>query len=246
MLDDFDPKKKIDTAAKPRGVAALAIATLVLGGTAATLVSLSRMPSAPVEEPETEVTFEAPPPAPEVPEPEAPEPEVQQSFDPRPAVIREAMQAPTEIPEEQLEESEAPLVAAGDTGPIEGALGGTGRPGGIVRPGLGLAPQEEEDEEDENDRVDVESIEDAIRPRQVSGCRAPSFPNDAALVGQAVRLRCIIGVDGSPRCTVLSGPEAVRAAALECAQGRTYEPARYPSGTALEYPQPVTFIIGGS
>jgi hypothetical protein len=245
MLEDFDPTKTIDAKAKPRSVAALSLAVLSLGSLFTVMVVLSKQPSAPVEEVETEVTFEDAPIVPDVPE-VVPEPEQAppENFDPRPAAIREAMLAPTEIPDEQLEESEAPLEAVGDTGPISGAVGGNGGTGALVRQALG-PPAEEEDDEEASDRGEHFSIEDATRPRLIDGCRSPSFPNDPTLVGQTVRVRCMIGVEGTTTCTVLCGPESARAAALECVHSRRYEAARYPDGTATAFPQPIQFVIGG-
>ncbi len=246
MLEDFDPKKTIDAKAKSRGVIALAIAVAGLGGLFATLIVLSQRPSEPAPVVETEVTFEDAPPVPEVEEEVAP-PEPEQNFDPRPAVVREAMLAPTEIPEERPEESEADLAPIEVSGPIDGNLGGQGGRGGIVNSGFRPAIVEEEEDDDEDTLAGSHySIEDATAPRLLDGCRAPSFPNDPTLVGQSVRVRCVVGLDGTPTCTVTSGPESARAAALECANGRRYEPARYPDGTATTYPKPITFVIGGS
>lgn len=245
MLEDFDPKKTIDAKAKSRGVIALAIAVAGLGGLFTVLIVLSQRPSAPAPVVETEVTFEDAPPVPEVEVEVAPEPE--QNFDPRPAVARDPMVAPTVIPDERPEESEADLQPIEASGPIGGSLGGQGGSGGIVNSGFRPAiPEEEEDDDDDTSGTAHFSIEDATAPRLLDGCRAPSFPNDPTLLGQSVRVRCVVGIDGTPTCTVTSGPEAARAAALECANGRRYEPARYPDGTATTYPKPITFVIGGS
>lgn len=247
MLEDFDPTKPIDEALVRRFVIALAIAAGLLGALFGYLIFLSLlMGSRPVAEVETEVTFEEAPPVPEQPE-EVPEPEEpqEQNFDPRPAVVREAMQAPTEIPDEVVQESDAELAPSTDVGPQDGNLHGTGRAGTTTGRGL-VQAEDEDDEEEAGDREQHYGTDEATAPRLLDGCRVPSFPNDPTLVGQVVRVRCTISVEGAPSCTVLSGPDSARAAALECAQGRTYEPARFPNGVATPYPKSLTFIIGGS
>lgn len=247
MLDDFDPNKTLDAAAKPRALVATALAVAGLGTLATIMVVASQRAPAPPPEVETEVTFEDAP-APEVPEPEEPPPEQVFNDDPRPAAQREALVAPVEIPDEPLAESDAPLEEPlTPSGPTDGIVGGTGTLGGAtVRQALGPPPEEEDEEDEEASRAAHFSIEDATAPRLLDGCRMPSFPNDPTLVGQVVRVRCTIGIDGTPTCSVTSGPEAARAAALECAQDRRYEPARYPDGSATPYPKPLTFMIGGS
>ncbi len=130
MFDDFR-----STASTPgeraRFRGSLAAALVLYGGVSALLVGASATARQIVEEKLTQVEFAAPPPEPP-PAPTPPEP-VPAAASPRPKAKRKDLKPPDEVPEDKPRESDEPLAAAGETGPVDGFLDG-------VEGGKGAAP----------------------------------------------------------------------------------------------------------
>jgi protein TonB len=132
MFDDFCTSSAAkESRARFRGSAAAAV--FIYGTSGAAIVGASATAHQIVEEKETQVTFAAPPePAPPPPPPAAEIP--QPKANPRPRVKRPELAPPDKISDEKLKESDKPLAAAGESGPVDGFLNGA--PGGT---GTGIA-----------------------------------------------------------------------------------------------------------
>lgn len=134
MFDDFRPSStaKESRARFRRSVAA---AVFIYGTSSAAIVAASATVHQMVDEKETQVTF-APPPAPEPPPPPPPPQVTTPKASPRPRVKRPELVTPDKISDEKLKESDRPLAAAGETGPVDGFLDGTvgGTGNGVAAP----------------------------------------------------------------------------------------------------------------
>ncbi|MBO6939831.1 MAG: energy transducer TonB [Deltaproteobacteria bacterium] len=199
-------------------------------------------PAPPPEEEEEVVVEFAPPPEPEPePEPEMiePPPEPQAVF--RPAAVRPQIVTPTEIPDEELEESDEQLVEAEDTGPVggdtRGVPGGTGSGTATPPPPPPPPPPEPERRERRDVRV---SMENTRPPRQIGGPRSLNLPREIRSLGiQGVAIvQLLIGVDGKiKRFNIVRTPndELIRPAIREWVMNSSivFEPARRNDGTAV-------------
>jgi protein TonB len=122
MFDDFGASSTTRDARK-RMSGSVAAAVVLYGGISATLVAATATARVVVEEKLTQVEF-APPPPPTPPAPELPPQPTAAPAAPRPKAKRRDLTPPKEVPKEQLTESDKPLVAAGDVGPVDGFLNG--------------------------------------------------------------------------------------------------------------------------
>src|SRR5256885_8845909 len=127
MFDDFCPSSTAQHS-RARFRRSMAAAVLMYGSSSAAIVGATATVRKIVEEKETQVKF-APPPEPE-PEPPPPPPPTATppKTSPRPKAKRPELAPPDKISNEKLKESDKPLAAATDTGPVDGFLDGT--PGG--------------------------------------------------------------------------------------------------------------------
>lgn len=132
MFNDFCPSSTAKES-RARFRRSLAAAVFIYGTSSAAIVAASATVHQMAAEKETQVTF-APPPAPEPPPP-LPVAQVTPKANPRPRVKRPELAPPNKISDEKLKESDRPLAAAGETGPVDGFLDGTvGGTGTVAAP----------------------------------------------------------------------------------------------------------------
>jgi protein TonB len=132
MFDDFRPSP-IERQSRARFLRSMAAAVVLYGGSSAAIVGATATVHRIVEEKETQVQF-APPPEPEPPPPPPPE-LASPKLSPRPKMKRPELAPPDKISDEKLKESDKPLSAAGESGPVDGFLDGT-----LGGTGAGKAP----------------------------------------------------------------------------------------------------------
>ncbi len=245
MFEDFD---ETQTSAEDRrrmgsSLVASGVVLLALGAIGATMAVTTNIVRR--ADPQAEVTFE------NMPMEEAPPPPPREAPPPRPnrpqrAVQRQDMSAPTEIPDERPAESDDALVEAGETGPLDGEIGGTGDGDGTgngVGASLGTAPVEP-DEESRLAAIPQVAHEDIELPRRVGGCERPEYPQDARTRGLSDRVvvRVRIREDGTlAGIEFLRGDEIFRGAVRQCVEAMQWAPARLADGTAITHARTLTF-----
>ncbi len=239
MFQDFE-RKRDWRAVGFFVVAALGASTMVGSAIAYAWVRGLQPPPPPEEEEEVVVEF-APPPEPEPePEPELiePPPEPQAVF--RPAAVRPQIVTPTEIPDEELEESDEELVEAEDTGPVggdtRGVPGGTGS--GTAAPPPPPPPPPPEQEEPRQRRQVRVSMEEIRRPQIIGGPRSPEVPRAARSAGVqgVVLVRVVIDEEGRLRqYEIVRGPEIFYDAVRAWVRQIRFSPATRADGTAMQW-----------
>jgi protein TonB len=132
MFDDFH-RSSIERQSRARFLRSMAAAVVLFGGSSTAIVGATATVHKLVEERETQVQF-APPPEPAPPPLSPPEP-ASPKLSPRPKVKRPELAPPDKISDEKLKESDKPLSAAGESGPVDGFLDGT-----LGGTGAGKAP----------------------------------------------------------------------------------------------------------
>ena len=139
---------------------------------------------------------------------------------------RQALRAPTAIPEQQPPEAEGQLAEAGDVGPIEGFTDG-------VADGKGGRPQQE--------------VETIIEPRFVDGCRAPEIPEALHSSAATIEIDVRMLIDEFGRVTTATlltkHPLIPDDVILACARAQVFKPAHLPDGTAVPYPFRRRFVF---
>lgn len=254
MFEDFDETKTVDEAEKKRMGASVVVSAALFGAFVAVGLVLGARHVAQAAEPEVEVTFEQPPPelepveAPPEPEEQEPEPTREEVMDARPLMEREVMEAPEEIPDEQLAESDADLAPAAASGPVDGFLTGVAGGRGSAAPSHSAELGRHEDEGEASAPSHVTQHEDATPAMQTGGCRSPEMPAAARSAGVAdtVIARFRVNADGTVSdVQILRGDAIFHDAVRSCIESRTYEPARLPDGTAVASPktQPFRFEL---
>lgn len=211
MFDDFS--KTTDRAAKKRMRRAATAAAVIYGGSFGALVAATATARHVVEEELMQIEF-APPPEPE-PEPPPPEPapEVKPHVSPRPKARRPELAPPKEISNEKPKESDAPLLEAGEAGPVDGFLDGVEGGTGTAR-----APDPPPPPKPEPLTVPVE-----IKSAQ------PKYPKGAerkGIEGAVVVAFDVLenGAVANPK--IVSGPPEFHEAVLEAALTWRYRPAK--------------------
>ncbi len=130
------------------------------------------------------------------------------------------MSAPTEIPDEELQEASGGRLADVEEINIDEMIGG----GGDGKKKTG--PRQKR--------------ETVSRPKYLGGCRAPEVPADVRTSAQTIRIRVriLIMPDGVPVKAELenSHPLIPEDLVVKCALAQRFEPARLPDGTAVPYP----------
>jgi hypothetical protein len=130
------------------------------------------------------------------------------------------LSAPTEIPDEELQEASGGRLADVEEINIDEMIGGSGD--GKKKTG----PRQKR--------------ETVSRPKYLGGCRAPEVPADVRTSAQTIRIRVRILVmpDGVPVKAELenSHPLIPEDLVIKCALAQRFEPARLPDGTAVPYP----------
>ena len=245
MFNDFDGEHEED-ASRGRKAASLGVSLLIYGGLAAFALTAVTAARAVVRE-EVIVEFMAPPPMPVIEEPPAPEPEPEiaprprrRRNDRRPRVTRSPVDAPTEIPEGDLAESDGELAEAGEVGPVDGVYGGEGEGEPAEEPLIVVdAPPPP------RERGQVR--ETVRRPRYLSGCRAPVPPDAIRTQAATIRVlvRMIISPEGEPtHVSVVEGhPLIPEQLITDCASEQRFAAATLPDGTEVPYPYMRRFVF---
>lgn len=217
MFHDFQQTKERD--ARRRFGGSMMIAIVLYGGASVSLVVASATARRVVQEEKlTQVEFApAPEPAPPkpAPEPVEPPPPVEQAA--RPKVKRKQLDAPDEVPLEKPPESDAPLAAADEPGPLDGFLDG-------VEGGRGTAPATPAPPPPP-EPVKPEPIKP---PSELRSNASPHFPRAALRDGVegTVVVEFTVLPDGrTANPKILSGPKAFYEAVLEAVPSWRYEPA---------------------
>jgi protein TonB len=212
MFDDF--QSGTDPQSRKRLQRSLAAAFMIYGGSAAGLVAATATARHVVEEELQQVEFAATPepePPPPEPPPEAPQPKKAAA----PKAKRQTIKPPDEVPLDKPKESDAPLVAAGDTGPVDGFTdgveGGTGS--GRAQPPPPPPPKKEEP---------------LVRPVEAPSNEQPDYPKAAlrkGIEGVVVVKLEILETGRIGKASIVSGPQEFHATVLEAVKRWRYKPA---------------------
>lgn len=141
---------------------------------------------------------------------------------PKQAGQRRGLAAPTEIPDEVLQEASGGRLAEVEEINIDEMIGQEGTERKRRRKGTG------------QQRETVE------RPKYLGGCQAPPIPDGVRVSAETirVRVRLLVMPDGIPIKAEMeqSHPLISDDEIIKCALAQRFEPARLPDGTAVPYP----------
>ena len=133
---------------------------------------------------------------------------------------KRGLSAPTEIPDEELQEATSGRLADVEEINIDEMIGG----GGDGKKKTG--PRQKR--------------ETVSRPKYLGGCRAPDIPLEVRTSAETIRIRVriLIMPDGVPVKAELENthPLIPEDMIIKCALAQRFEPARLPDGTAVPYP----------
>ena len=133
---------------------------------------------------------------------------------------KRGLSAPTEIPDEELQEASTGRLAEVEEINIDEMIGG----GGDGKKKTG--PRQKR--------------ETVSRPKYLGGCRAPDIPTELRTSAETIRIRVriLIMPDGVPVKAELENthPLVPEDTIIRCALAQRFEPARLPDGTAVPYP----------
>ncbi len=154
------------------------------------------------------------------PKPKPKKEEVQKVEQKEPGQQR-GLSAPTEIPDEELQEASSGRLADVEEINIDEMIGGGGSDGKKK-----TGPRQKR--------------ETVSRPKYLGGCRAPDIPVEVRTSAETirVRVRLLIMPDGVPIKAELekAHPLIPEESIIKCALAQRFEPARLPDGTAVPYP----------
>ncbi len=237
MFEGFDAKGPSRDDRRLR-ISLVVSTILYVGLGAAVVVASAAARSVRNEEDLVQVVIAAPPEPPPPVEPPATPPPAHATVVgvARPKAQRPTLEDPKEIPDEKPAESAAALVDApaadqGQTGFLDGVLGGTG-----TVAGAGLPPPAP--------KVAPAKPVPPTPPVPKAGNRLPVYPRVArqeGIEGQVVA-KVLVRADGTvAKVQVLSGPEIFHEPVIEALMSYRYQPARLPNGTAIAVYHVVTF-----
>lgn len=155
-----------------------------------------------------------------------PKPKVEKKKEPPKEVKAEpgekrGLSAPTEIPDEELQEATDGRLADVEEINIDDMIGGGGGKG----------------KKKSGPRQKRETV---ARPKFLGGCRAPEIPMAVRSTAETirVRVRLLIMPDGVPiKAEMEQSHELIPDdSIIKCALAQRFEPARLPDGTAVPYP----------
>lgn len=153
------------------------------------------------------------------PKPKPKEEEAQKEVKTTPGQQR-GLSAPTEIPDEELQEASGGRLADVEEINIDEMIGGGG-----------------DGKKKEGPRQKRETVS---RPQYLGGCSAPDVPVAVRTSAETIRIRVriLIMPDGVPIKAELesSHPLIPEESIIKCALAQRFEPARLPDGTAVPYP----------
>lgn len=227
MFSDFDKKKDKSTEGRGRMGLSLAVSAVVYVVAAAGIAAAVATAKVVVDRQERDVEIQfAAVPTPEKKEQPKPKPKVIKKKEPPKEVKAEpgqkrGLSAPTEIPDEELQEATDGRLTDVEEINIDDMIGGGGSKG----------------KRKSGPRQKRETVE---RPKFLSGCRAPEVPMAVRSSAETirVRVRLLIMPDGVPiKAEIEESHELIPdESILKCALAQRFEPARLPDGTAVPYP----------
>ncbi|MET0391261.1 MAG: hypothetical protein ABW321_35135 [Polyangiales bacterium] len=247
MFDDFgqEPAKREGRGRRSlSAVLSLGVfATLALGVGGAIAAHKVREHRA---EKDVDISFE------DVPKPKAPKPQVKPvakapSNAPRKAAARKPVVAPKSIPTETPSEAEGELAESEAAGPVDGFTdgGGDGKP--VEKAPEPVVQAEAPPPPPPPPAPALQERETIVRPRFVSGCRAPDVPEALQKAAATIEIdvRMLIGADGrvSAAKVIQSHPLIPDELILSCVRAQVFEPAHLPDGTAVPFPYKRRFLF---
>ena len=154
------------------------------------------------------------------PKPKPKKEEAKQEVETTPGQQR-GLSAPTEIPDEELQEASGGRLADVEEINIDDMIGGGGSDG--------------------KKKTGPRQVRETVsRPKYLGGCRAPDVPPELRVSAETIRIRVRILVmpDGVPAKAELENthPLIPEDLIIKCALAQRFEPARLPDGTAVPYP----------
>ena len=227
MFQDFEDGKKPDEEGRGRMGLSLAVSAVVYVLAGLGVVAAVATAKVYVEKRERDIAvqFAAAPtsvekekPKPK-PKPKKKEPEAKKEVKASEGQKR-GLSAPTEIPDEELQEATSGRLADVEEINIDEMIGG----GGDGKKKTG--PRQKR--------------ETVSRPKYLGGCRAPDIPLEVRTSAETIRIRVriLIMPDGVPVKAELENthPLIPEDMIIKCALAQRFEPARLPDGTAVPYP----------
>jgi hypothetical protein len=227
MFQDFEDGKKPDEEGRGRMGLSLAVSAVVYVLAGLGVVAAVATAKVYVEKRERDIAvqFAAAPtpvekekPKPK-PKPKKKEPEAKKEVKASEGQKR-GLSAPTEIPDEELQEATGGRLADVEEINIDEMIGG----GGDGKKKTG--PRQKR--------------ETVSRPKYLGGCRAPDIPLEVRTSAETIRIRVriLIMPDGVPVKAELENthPLIPEDMIIKCALAQRFEPARLPDGTAVPYP----------
>ena len=227
MFQDFEDGKKPDEEGRGRMGLSLAVSAVVYVLAGLGVVAAVATAKVYVEKRERDIAvqFAAAPtpvekekPKPK-PKPKKKEPEAKKEVKASEGQKR-GLSAPTEIPDEELQEATSGRLADVEEINIDEMIGGGGE--GKKKTG----PRQKR--------------ETVSRPKYLGGCRAPDTPLEVRTSAETIRIRVriLIMPDGVPVKAELENthPLIPEDMIIKCALAQRFEPARLPDGTAVPYP----------
>ena len=228
MFQDFEEGNKPSEEGRGRMGLSLAVSAVVYVLAGLGIVAAVATAKVYVEKRERDIAVQfaaAPTPVEDKPKPKPkPKPkkkeEAKQEVEKSPGQQR-GLSAPTEIPDEELQEATTGRLADVEEINIDEMIGGGGSDGKKK-----TGPRQRR--------------ETVSRPKYLGGCSAPDVPMAIRTSAETIRIRVRILVmpDGVPIKAELenSHPLIPEDLVLKCALAQRFEPARLPDGTAVPYP----------
>jgi protein TonB len=212
MFDDF--QGGTDPQSRKRLQRSLAAAFMIYGSSGAALVAATATARHMAEEELQQVEFApAPEPEPE-PEPEPPPDEPKPKSALRPKAKRDTIKPPDKVPLEKPKESDAPLAAAGDTGPVDGFTDGVEGGTGSGRPAPPPPPPPKP--------------QPLGRPVEAPNNEQPDYPKSAlrkGIEGVVVVQLEILESGRIGKARIVSGPKEFHSTVLDAVKNWRYKPA---------------------
>jgi len=227
MFSDFDKKKKESTEERGRMGLSLAVSSVVYVVAAVGVAAAVATAKVVVDrqERDVEIQFAAVPTTPKQEQPKPKPKVIKRKEAPREVKTepgqKRGLSAPTEIPDEELEEASGGRLAEVEEINIDDMIGGDGSNG--------------------KKKTGPHQVRETVsRPKFLSGCTAPEIPTEVRTSAETirVRVRLLIMPDGVPVKAEMEESHALIPddGIIKCALAQRFEPARLPDGTAVPYP----------
>jgi hypothetical protein len=227
MFKDFEGGKKPEEEGRGRMGLSLAVSAVVYALVGVGVVAAIATAKVVVDKRERDIAIQfasRPTPVEEKPKPKPkpkPKQEETQKVEKREPGQQRGLSAPTEIPDEELQEASGGRLAEVEEINIDEMIGGG----------------ESEGKKKTGPRQQRETVS---RPKYLGGCPAPEIPPAVRTSAETIRIRVrlLIMPDGVPIKAEMeqSHPLISDESILKCALAQRFEPARLPDGTAVPYP----------